>query len=313
MAFTLDPRERLEREVRRVARSQIAKLTRVLEDPEGPGVPEAVHEARKRCKKLRGLTRLVRPGLGDLYTPSNEAFRDAARQLAPARDAHVLVETLDALLAAVPEGVEAPDVTAARSELLAARARTYRSLGAPSTEFRTARQLIREGANLVGRWELDDDFEPLQGGIAKTYRRFRNAFSRCGDEPTTEAFHEWRKRAKYHRYHLELLRAVYPSMMEPWVDEMHRLTDALGDDHDLAVLTGRVRSEPELFGSEDMADAILVLAEGRGSVLRDHAMALGARLAAEESDSLTARFRGWWEINRSGAAEPERTSLADFT
>lgn len=299
MAFTLDPQHPLGDEVRRVARSQVATMNRVLEHPERLGIEESIHDARKQAKKLRGLARLVRPGLDDLYAPTNRAFRDAARELAEARDAHVMLETLGALMEAVPHRVGRPDVSAARAELVARKQRIHRSLHSDSDEFAAARLLASQGADLIESWRVDDDFEVIVGGLSKTYERFGIAFRRCREENTVEAFHEWRKRAKYHRYHLELLRSAYPSMIEPWIDEMHRLTDALGDDHDLAVLTARARAQPEFFGDDDEVDAIIVLAEDRSSVLRHRALSLGARLSAEDSDSVADRLRAWWDATRS--------------
>ena len=42
--------------------------------------PERVHSIRKRCKKLRALVRLVRPGLVDTYRQENEgAFNQSSQ------------------------------------------------------------------------------------------------------------------------------------------------------------------------------------------------------------------------------------------
>ena len=54
-----------------------------------PGSRATVHDVRKRCKKVRGLLRLVRPGLGPDYRRANADVRDAARELSSLRDAHV--------------------------------------------------------------------------------------------------------------------------------------------------------------------------------------------------------------------------------
>lgn len=50
----------VEAAVRRIA---VRQIDRALEQIEAPDLEQAarVHEARKRCKKLRGLIRLVRP------------------------------------------------------------------------------------------------------------------------------------------------------------------------------------------------------------------------------------------------------------
>jgi CHAD domain-containing protein len=308
MAFTFDPREPLGEEVRKVARSQVRKLNRALEQPERLGIEESIHDARKRAKKLRALARLVRPGLDDLYKPTNRCFRDAAGELAEARDAHVMLETLDALTGSVPEHERCPDVSAARAELAARKQRINLPLDRDSAEFAAARLLAAEGADLVESWRIDADFEVIAGGFNRTYERMAKAFQRCQAESTAAAFHEWRKRAKYHRYHLELLRSAYPLMTEPWIDEMHRLTDALGEHHDLSVLTARVSAQPELFGPDE-ADAIVVLAEGRSSILRRQALSLGARLAVEDPACVTNRLRGWWNATRNFGEEFRRTSL----
>src|SRR5215475_2007881 len=60
---------------------------------------ERIHSIRKRCKKLRGLLRLVRPSLGDTYERENAYFRDVARALSPLRDVHVTLAAFDAVLA----------------------------------------------------------------------------------------------------------------------------------------------------------------------------------------------------------------------
>lgn len=273
-------------------------MTRELDHPERLGIEESIHDARKRAKKLRALARLVRPGLDDLYKPTNRSFRDAAGELAEARDAHVMLETLDALTESVPDHVRCPDVSTARAALVAHSQRIHGPLDRDSEEFAAARLLAAEGADLVEGWRIDDDFEVIASGLTRTYERLGKAFRRCQDESAGSAFHEWRKRAKYHRYHLELLHDVYPSMTEPWIHEMRRLTDALGEDHDLSVLAARVTAQPELFGPDE-ADAIVVLATGRSLVLRRQALSLGGRLAAENPPCVANRLRAWWNTTRN--------------
>jgi CHAD domain-containing protein len=62
-------------------------------------IGEAVHEARKSLKRLRALVKISRPALGDArYRRENAEFRQTGRLLSAARDAKVLIETLDGLL-----------------------------------------------------------------------------------------------------------------------------------------------------------------------------------------------------------------------
>ena len=60
--------------------------------------PEKIHQIRKRCKKLRAVLRLVRPGLSEFYASENAFFRDAARVLSPLRDTQSVLDAYDGLM-----------------------------------------------------------------------------------------------------------------------------------------------------------------------------------------------------------------------
>lgn len=64
MAYRIDPGADLQEELRAIARDQVEAALSDLSDPTDD-VVAAVHDCRKRCKKLRGLVRLVRPALGE--------------------------------------------------------------------------------------------------------------------------------------------------------------------------------------------------------------------------------------------------------
>src|SRR5689334_2251019 len=83
---------------RRVAGEQLGGAAGGLEDPDDP--VEAVHDARKRLKKTRALLRLARPAMrADAFRAYNRELRDQGRALSGARDADVMVETVDLLAA----------------------------------------------------------------------------------------------------------------------------------------------------------------------------------------------------------------------
>jgi hypothetical protein len=64
MSFRIDPDRPIRKNVRRLARHQLDRALADLAEPGALGLEETVHDVRKRCKKVRGLIRLVRPGLG---------------------------------------------------------------------------------------------------------------------------------------------------------------------------------------------------------------------------------------------------------
>ncbi len=304
MSFRFAPDETVEAGIERMTKELVDKALDAVDDADP-------HTVRKQCKKLRAVVRMVRPAVGDDYRAANEAFRDAGRLLAGTRDAEALVEVLDDLVSAVPDAMVV-DVSPVSAALVAAHDGATDRLRADPEPLRRAGALIEQGWDVVRAWELDDDFSVLAGGITKTYGRAVEGFRTCLDEATTDALHEWRKRAKYHRYHLEMLENVAPELVEPWADRLHDLSDLLGDDHDLAVLASTIAADPDRYGGGEVVDTVRILIDGRRPDLQARAIGLGARLTAEEPEVVVQRLRLWWHAWRTHGPATELTELADL-
>lgn len=305
MDFALHADEALAVGLRRIARAEVDAALADVSDPAARGLEESVHDLRKRCKQLRAVARMVRPHLGDAYAPTNAAFRDAARQLSAVRDTQVLVEVLDGL---VSRGLPS-DAAAPVQEVLAARHRTVTdSLAADPAPFTRARSLLEVGWRHVAAWDLDEraGFDLVAGGIRRSYADARRAARRCRDEPTTESLHEWRKRTKDHWYHLRLLHGSAPALLDPWIEQVHALSDALGDDHDLAVLVATLRADPLGHGGDAVVAAVCRAAELQRADLQGQARGLGDRVTVERPDAVVDRLRLWWDAwhHELGASGP---------
>ena len=98
----LEKDEQLGAGFRRILIEQTERLAEALTSAD-ENLEEAIHEVRKRCKRVRAVARLLRPHARELYRRENAAFRDIARRLSPFRDAHVQVETFDQLVSRAPE------------------------------------------------------------------------------------------------------------------------------------------------------------------------------------------------------------------
>jgi CHAD domain-containing protein len=139
----------------------------------------------------------------------------------------------------------------------------------------------------IALWpQLDDSFDTLAAGLRRTYRDGRRAFRTAR---TPGELHEWRKHAKTHWYHVQLLRRVWPAMFEPYADVMQSLSRALGDHHDLHVLEETIPDAPP-----ELSQAI----ETRQQKLEHEARATGARIYAERPEAWLARMRNLWNAWR---------------
>jgi len=177
---------------------------------------EIIHSVRKSCKRIRGLLKIVRPNFGYNYEKENIFFRDLARTLSKARDRQVLIE----LLEQYGNVTDHISFTTDTKTLIA------------NFEYE-----ISNRKEKIQNWKIKfDGFKSIKGGIKKTYSRGKRAMQLAHTFPTVENYHEWRKRVKYHYYHLELLIQIWPSFMEPYVEQVHQLSEMLGKDHDLSLL-----------------------------------------------------------------------------
>lgn len=306
----LKPGEPLADGLRRIALAHMDQALAQLTNPTFDR-DTAVHEARKTCKRIRAILRLVRDEIGgDFYHRENVAIRDASRVLAPARDSFVMVQTLDALLhqdepdtnaATVnPVPTVPTDPYAALRQILVDRHQTIHAELLESenavTEFVTTLRAVRLR---VAAWPIhQDSFNALHGGIKRVYKRGRRALHAAYAASTPAAFHEWRKRTKYLWHQLEILNPIWPAMLSQRVIELHDLSDYLGDDHDLAVLHQLLTAHPDWLPDAAARAALLQLIEQRRLTLETAAYPLGSRLFADKPALFVNRIRAYWKTWR---------------
>lgn len=290
--------------LRRIADEQIGRaLAELARD--GTDLDTRVHQVRKRCKKLRGLLRLVRPGFGG-YGRENAAFREAARAISTLRDTGALIDSYDAVTGHFGAGIDRRAFAPIRARLTreARRMRenpdTAERIADVASELSAARQR-------AAHWTLDKNgFDAVSGGLGKTYGRARKRMEEAWAAPDVETMHAWRKRVKYHWYHARLLRSANPAMMEPHLSAMDRLSDLLGDHHDLAVLGARLDEGAEDFGPATDVKAFRALVAHRMGALEAAAFSSGRLVLAERRKALVKRWKGYW---RDGDVGPCDASL----
>ena len=302
MAYRLSFEETVGAGLKRIASEQLELAIGGFEDP-ALDREAAIHEARKCCKRVRSLLRLARAGLGDAaYHENNARLRDAARGLAAHRDADALLETYDKLTRHFADRVDRRRIAPVRRALAARRAQLAAADAGLAAALAAFREQLEAARRRVAAWPLGDaDFEVLAAGLARTYQRGRKAMRTAYEAPVAEHFHDWRKRVKDHRYHLELLQDLWPRPLGSWRKEVKALGSMLGDEHDLAVLQATLTAADGSFG-EDSARTLLDLARRRQAELRADMRPLGARVFAERRKPLTRRYRAYWRASQSEAA-----------
>jgi CHAD domain-containing protein len=298
VAYRLKASKPFDQQFRAVGKDQLAKAIHDLEEqPEGPH--EAIHDARKRFKRVRALYRLVRFSDPDFRERENARIRDIAQSLSVVRDATALVETVDYLLgfANAPEEKAAlegacevlrerrDDIAAHEHDLpqkiKAAIDACHEAMGAledfhhRDTPARTAKQLGKA-------WK-----KQLQKALA--------ALEACETDAHAETYHDLRKSGQAYWMHLSLLRDVWPSAMMAKQAQAKALVDLLGHEHDLSVLTQLVNDQPDLFGTSENLALLLGAIIARQQSLRGEAVELAHQVFADRPQVEAGLIADLWE------------------
>jgi CHAD domain-containing protein len=161
------------------------------------------------------------------------------------------------------------------------------------------RRALREASQRIDRAPMKgDDWQVLGGGLERIYRGARKAMSVATRSRDSADLHEWRKQVKYLWHELQILRPAWPGVLGELADQVHKLADHLGDDHDLAVLRQKITAHAAAFQTSDR-DALLAVIDRRRQQLEDKAARLGARIFEEKPRRFTARITNYWHVWRA--------------
>jgi CHAD domain-containing protein len=272
IAFSSAPFRAANRSVHSLHDATIALLDGAIDALTASRDDEAVHAARKACKRVRAGLRLLRGCLGPTaYRRENRAIRDASKPLTAVRDAFMLRRTT-------------------RGLLLCNRALQRRL----DTEYRRERDaLTRRGARnalqqlrvtrerLMNFSAKEPEVLSATAGVRRIFKAGRKALSNARSKDD-QALHELRKQAKYLLNQLEVLTTVFNVKFEKYRRRAKKLAEILGNDHDLAVLVSKLPVKPR----DEPSDAKHI--RRKRSQLQARAFRLGRKLYRLRAKNLTA-------------------------
>lgn len=279
--------------IRRIALEQLDKAIASLTKPD-EGRHKGVHEARKACKKLRAVLRLSRGALGNsVYRHENVFVRDAQRELSAVRDTAAIIEALDKLTAHYAGQLD-DDAFARLRDILVERCRAIEAEQMHKADMPAQVARTLEGARgRIAGWRLKGTgFDALRPGLDRIYREGRRQFGKLDAGADAHTWHEWRKQVKYLWYDTRILCPLWPGPLDALSDELERVSDLLGHDHDLFVLSD-IAAGADLDATS--TEALAALVNRRCRELRREAVPIGARLYADRPKAFLKRLDACWD------------------
>jgi CHAD domain-containing protein len=274
--------------------AQLDLAIHALQSAPGGDVDLAVHETRKAIKRLRTMQRLRKDTSSRAHEAHRKALmREAASVLAGVRDTKVALDTLEALMRRHPQTLTgSPGVAKLHAALLSEHNAAQRALTRSGASERALSLLQAARAEAAtderGGHAKRRDARVVEAGLLRVYARGRGAMSDARRRKGITEMHEWRKRVKDLRYAAEALspndRAAAKKQrrqarMRNLARKADKLGEALGEEHDLALLAKRVGAENEMFrGDRASRKALLRAIERRRRQLRKRAFRSGFAL-----------------------------------
>ncbi len=293
MSYEFERPTRVAPEVRRIV---VERLDHALDQLTGEPIREdravAVHTARKDLKKARSAMRLAKGSLTrDAFRNGNDRLRGAAHELASMRESDAMA---GALIKLVEDTEGMSDACAQAARAWSERLGPSQSLAHTGSVERAAAIIegVKDDARLwalgYGAWEI------IEPGIRRTYRNGRRGLERAEAEPSDEVLHEWRKRVKDMWYSLRLLQKMWPPVLEVVAEEAHKVSELLGDHHDLGELTAEIEKGDAALTPAVIAE-LLRHARTKQARLYIAAIVKGRRLYAERPRRYSERLGALWQ------------------
>ncbi len=265
--------------------------------------PDAVHQVRVACRRLRSALRTFAPLFDPaVIDPIREELTWLANELGPWRDTEVIAERLGrnvTELGADPDAVayltqhfSTRLVDARLSALAALRSDRHNLLLDDLVDLVRTPPLLPQGYLPVA--------DVLPGLVWSTWRALRRAVRKLDLDGPAEQWHAARIKAKRARYAVDVAAAVYGESVSRFADRLSLVTDALGEHQDAHVAQTMLDDLAHRRASSPMMTAPTA----------DVAFVLGRMHAKEVADEIGARraFHEAWPMARKAA---RRSGLAE--
>lgn len=266
MAFRLGRKERVGHALRRVLAADLDAADALLAGGE-LRFDTRIHKVRRRLKRDRSLLRVFEPAAPELARHLRVLLRDAGRALAGLRESHALAAAAASLSKQMGKQEEAI--------LLAATAPQHHDAGGDDGEtLAAASRLIGEARGLVSLLPSRRGRRLYGRALREAHALSRKARKTALRTRATDDLHEWRKRLK-DLAHLTQFGGGRLRDAKRTLADAKRAEQLLGDDHDLALLRGRVVKQGRTATARFVSNVEI---GGRRAKLQRKAFALGRRI-----------------------------------
>lgn len=244
-----------------------------------------IHKARLAIKRARALLRVLKPEIAEEAGLIAADLKAAAKLMASARDADVMVATARDLAVSLSPG-PALDELERLIVVLAAEADA-----AHHSELATDDILAHLGAAEMAARDLAvarSDRALYRAGLVRAYKCGRRDCRKARKGADGEVLHDWRDRIKQRLYIARFIGEAAPDGPKSRL-RLDNLQENLGAEHDFALLGERIAADPTL--SAEVRDELSAAIAGRRRRIAKSAVKAGCKLYRDKPDAYAKRIR----------------------
>lgn len=257
----------------------------------------SIRRARKSLKRIRAILSLIQGGIDeDAYVRMCRDCREMGRCLGPLRDRDVVRSLLDRL---ADDAGDSQDLSAIRlaaavleasEPTLVVRDHRAEEQIVAAVEGEATRVLQSLDTIVFDRVDRDLVLDQIERHWRRASARFHGDF-RSGD---TEWLHATRKRVIRAQLSLQPLSKIRPASIRRSTKAVKHIADLLGDDHDLAVLSGLIDAHRERMVEAGGVAAIELEIERRRTAMQNSSLLHGREVFEGSPEEMRERLRSWW-------------------
>ena len=268
-------------------------------------VHKSIHETRKSMKRIRAFLRMIRDEIGySSYYRENVFYRDLNRQLSDIRNFGVLSGTIQDLQKDLSSTIPDEIFQAVEEELVTQRNKV---MGGPAGLI----QLLKEIAAQieVARERIYDfpilhnDFRAFEGGILRMYSQGKQYLKDARKNPTPTLLHDLRKKMKYFWYQVEILQPIFPGPMKAYADTLEKITEKLGEYHDLQVLQEFLHKSG-IIAAPIINETLQEACNAKKSMLLHDIWPMASMAYSEEPKAMVSRLASYWIVYAQTKPQP---------
>ncbi|GAB1450676.1 hypothetical protein MASR2M47_07320 [Draconibacterium sp.] len=212
----------------------------------------AVHEMRKSFKRLRALLLFYDEYPDEFPQEFSIQVKGYGRSLSIMRESFVNTQIFERLTAG-NNLISERKLKSAKEKLLSKNREIIDNSFFGSEGFQNLHQFTAELEQQVVRFEID---RPSQLQLAKqlviSYQKAFDCYQLIGIDSDGDELHKLRKKLKRLWYQFELIQYLHPRYFRQKSDQLNKITEQLGEDHDLFVFLNDLKLDSLGFDAPEI-------------------------------------------------------------